>query len=218
MLEAHETNAGRWVSQMADPSGVLCELAPVRMGSVWRPLTRFPIPQVVDASSLRRFVEEYRDQVMVALELPAARDAYWHATRYEVRELISLDASLGRSPALRRFAEASRAVGRHQLRRLLPLRDQKLVRRYWHAVESGQAHGWHAVVFGVVLSLFSLPLRQGLIYYGYQTLQGFLRAGANGLALPEPQTEGLLEEICLSLPGVVDRTISPNGTLFRVVR
>lgn len=217
MLEAHN-NVTQHVARIENPAGLTRQLVPADLASVWRPLARFQAPEVVDARSLRTFLEDYRDQVLVPVELQVVRDAYWHTARYEVRELIALDSSLSRLAVLTRFAEASRAAGRHQLKRLLPLRDQRLVRRYWQAVELGQAQGWHAVVFGMVLSLFSIPLRQGMIHYAHQTLSGFLRAGACKVALPEPENRHLLEKVTEPLRGAVELALSSNGSHLHVIR
>jgi urease accessory protein UreF len=129
--------------------------------------------------ALREFVEHYTSQVLIPHELPAVARAYQHATKYQIRELLNFDLELGREPFLEQFRRASRAVGRNHLQRLRPLRDERLVQRYLKAVEAGEAHAWHTVVFGLVLALFSVPLRQGLIHFAQQTLGGFVLA-ANG--------------------------------------
>ncbi len=107
---------------------------------------------------------------------------------------MALDLVLARDPRMRLFAEASRAVGRSQLRRLLPMRDQRLVRRYYEAVEVGRVNGWHVLVYGVVLDLFSLPLRQGLMTYARQTTSGFIERAAGPLGLSVRSCDDLLEQ------------------------
>ena len=37
-----------------------------------------------------------------------------------------------------------------------------------------EANAWHTLVYGVTLALYSIPLRQGLLGYGYQTMRGFI--------------------------------------------
>lgn len=135
---------------------------------------------VRDESTLRRFLAGYRQQVLLPVELPAILAAHGHACRGELRELVALDVALTSDPRLRGFRAASAAVGRRQLSKLRPLRDQRLVQRYLRAVENAEAHGWHTLVFGVFLAQYSLPLRQGLMLYTQRTLGGFLdSAGAN---------------------------------------
>jgi len=218
MIEAHRNSAAETVHCGDHPSRLARELAPAEAPSVWGPLTRLPTPEVVDLASLQTFLESYHAEVMRGIELPAVCDACGHTARYEVRELIALDAAVGRTPALARFVEASRAAGRRQLRRLLPLRDQRLVRRYWHAIEQGEAFGCHAVVFGMTLSLFSLPLRQGLLHYAHQTLNGFVRAGARRLALPASGVSRVLDDVTGTLPATVNGLLADEREGIRVVR
>lgn len=165
-------------------------------------------PAVSDPASFRAFLGWYRAHLLAPVELPAIVQAHRHASRYEVRELIALDRALCRDERLAGFAAASQAVGRSQLRRLLPLRDQRLVRRYYRAVATGDARAWHIVVYGVVLSLYALPLRQGLLAYARQTLGGFVQSARSGVGLPAEAGDSLFEEVCRDLPALVEQALT----------
>lgn len=169
--------------------------------------------RVQDVASLRQFLAEYRAEILVPIELPMILRAFQHASRGETRELIALDRELALEAGLKRFAAASQAVGRSQLRRLLPMRDLRLVRRYWRAVETGEAKAWHVVVYGMVLAVYSLPLRQGLSNYAHQTLAGFIGSAAGSLRLSEAETERVAAEVYATLPAAVDTAIKPHSAL-----
>ncbi|MCP5524569.1 MAG: hypothetical protein H7A46_23825 [Verrucomicrobiales bacterium] len=161
------------------------------------------MPRVRDRASLRAFLGWYREELLLPVEMPSIRHAWGHFARYEPRELIALDLALARAPEIRPFAAASRAVGRSQLRRLLPMRDQRLVQRYYRAVESGRANGWHVLVYGVVLGLFSLPLHQGTLTYARQTMGGFIGRAAGPLRLRLAECDALLEEASEPVAGTL---------------
>jgi urease accessory protein UreF len=177
-----------------------CLGAPDGLGTLGLALWSRELQPVTDGESLRRFIAEYRDRVLVPIELPAIRTAFLHACRYEVRELLAADRALSVQRALQPFAFASQAVGRGFLRRLRPLRDVRLLRRYEKAVQQGEAHGWHTLVYGVVLAIYSLPLRQGLLGYARQTLRGFLETGAARLRLREADLRHLEQLTDADLP------------------
>src|SRR5437667_1439492 len=150
--------------------------------------------RVKDLASLRCFLLDYHSEVLIPLELPAICRAHGHASRYEIRELIELDRQLAREMLLQRFATASQRVGKTQLKRLRPLRDQRLVQRYLRAVQAGEAQAWHTVVYGLVLSPYSLPLPQGLLSYAQQTMRGFVRSAAGHLQLSPAECEALMSD------------------------
>jgi urease accessory protein UreF len=150
--------------------------------------------------TLRNFLLGYRAQVLVPVEFPAILRAHRHLTRYEGRELIEFDRELAAQPLLAEFAGASRCVGRSQLRKLWPLRDHRALQRYRQAVDEGEANGWHSIVFGVALGVYTLPLRQGLVHYGQRTLHGFIEAAAETLRINEETTLQLLKEVIDPLP------------------
>ncbi len=119
------------------------------------------------------FLQWYRDTHLVPAEWPVILEAHRLADAGQARELVALDQAWGRRVGNGPFAEASLRVGQRQLNRLRPLADLPAVQRYLEAIAAGRAHGWHPVVYGVVLAVFSLPLRQGLIHYATRTLGGF---------------------------------------------
>ena len=165
------------------------------------------LPPVHDGVSLERALREYQSQILLPLELPAIQAAHGHASRNELRELISLDQGLRGQPILQTFAGASRRVGQAQLQKLRPLRDQRMVRRYLHAVDVGLAHGWHTLVYGITLHIYSLALRQGLLGYAHQTTRGFIYSAARMLQLSERQCSDLFEGLCVGLPEAVDELL-----------
>jgi urease accessory protein UreF len=174
------------------------------LGSVSSFLRLRPVRDVV---SLAAFLRSYQKQILFGLELPAIYAAHEHTAHRELRELIDLDRGLAAEPRLRTFSEPSRRIGQAQLRRLRPLRDQRMVRRYLDAVNSGLANGWHTLVYGLTLEVYSLPLRQGLLGYAHQTTRGFIYAAARGLRLSEKQCRDVFEDLCDALPQAVESLI-----------
>lgn len=183
------------LERIGSPEGIAA------IGGVQEPLaaTKTSTP-----AALRTFLQEYQAQILRPIELPAIRRAYACAERNELRELIAFDQSLATMPVLEKFAPASRIVGLAQLQRLRPLRDQRLVQRYLAAVEEGVANGWHTVTFGIMLAVYSLPLRQGLIGYAQRTTRGFVQSAARALGLSETEFNPLLEEFARTIPAAVE--------------
>jgi urease accessory protein UreF len=168
------------------------------------------IQPVHNRSSLKSFLRDYQQRVLLAVELPAIRAAHGHAARNELRELVAFDRQLAEQPMLRSFANASRRVGQSQLRKLRPLRDHRMARRYLEAVETGLAHGWHTLVYGLTLEIYSLALRQGLFGYAQQTTRGFIYSATRMLELSEHECRDLFEELCSGLPAAIEALLHPS--------
>jgi hypothetical protein len=166
---------------------------------------------VRDFASLREALHRYAHRHMFPHELGIICEAHIHASAGHSRELIELDlkaAALWNEGPMR---DASRHVGRVQLRKLKALKGQKLVGRYLDAIQQGDAFGSHAVVYGVVLALYSIPLRQGLSHYSQQTLDGFVTAGMRHLSLGQAEADELHRELCVGLPAAIEQTLGSNG-------
>ncbi len=197
--------AAEWLGDwhpLADQLGSADGLA--TLGSV---SARLRLPPVASLDSLAGFLQEYHQRVLLPLELPAIQSAQEHALRGELRELVALDQEMAGEPVLQSIAEASRRVGCAQLQKLRPLRDERTVQRYLQAVEDGRAHGWHTLVYGLTLAIYSLPLRQGLLGYAHQSTRSFIYSGAHLLKLSEGQCRALFDRSCAGLPGAVAELI-----------
>jgi urease accessory protein UreF len=156
-------------------------------------------------AGVRHFLENYQTRILFPLELPATARACALAACRRSQELISLDQQLCWQPSLSAFACASRRIGRAQLHCLSALRDERMVRRYLLAVAQGKASGWHMIVYGLTLALYSHPLRQGLMHYARQTLTGLARAAARSQSLPELACADILQFLFRRLPEAIDR-------------
>lgn len=168
------------------------------------------IKGIQSAGQLRDFVAQFQAQILGPQELPIILRSYNHARRSEGREVIQLDRSVKVDD--KALAAASVRVGRNQLRRMRALRHEKVVGKYWDAVRGGDASAWHTVVFGVVLAVYSIPLRQGLHHYTQQTVRGFLEAGARTLRLRENEIDEMEVGLTLGTPALVEGALSLNGS------
>jgi urease accessory protein UreF len=196
------TDAAEWLGDwhpLAEQLGSTDGL--VALGSVSSLSRLNPVHSV---ASLRHFLQQYQSHILLRLEMPVIQAAHGHAIRHEVRELVVLDQQMAGESSLRNFSAASQRVGQTQLKKLRPLRDQRLVQRYLMAVESGQAFGWHTLVYGLTLAVYSLPLRQGLLGYGHQTTRGFIYSAARALRLSERKCRELFDELCDGLPEAIE--------------
>lgn len=166
------------------------------------------LDHIPDLAGLKRFLENYRAQILDPVELPLICRAYAHASKNEFSELIALDQKLATEPRLQLFASSSKLIGCGQLKRLRPLRDQRGLQRYIRAVDAGEAHAWHTLVYGVTLASFSFPLRQGLLNYAEQVLNGFVTGSRPHRELCEVEQGKLLQEICATVPRAIEAALA----------
>ena len=181
----------------------------------------FDIETVSDLRGLRLFLDRYERDILRPIELPAVLSAYWFANRGQFRELLELDAGLSANASLMPFAEASLAVGREHLRLLKPMYDQRMVQRFRKCVVAGEARGWNPVVFGIFLSIHSVPVREGLVQFGTQLWSGFVNGAQKSCRLPDGECTELLGEYLERLPGwieeVVTHSMGAEGALLSAV-
>jgi urease accessory protein UreF len=175
------------------------------------------LTKIHSLGSLRDFLIQYREEVLGPTEFRHIYAAYDLASQNHVRELLELDLQLAKNPAVESLQLASRHVGKRQLNRLRAMKDLRLVQRYREAVNEGKAFGWHTLVYGVVLSTYSLPLRQGLLHYGRQTLGGFIGTAARSLDLRDDAMLSLQVELNSSLPNLIEQTIQLNGSSLKLL-
>jgi urease accessory protein UreF len=166
--------------------------------------------------ALNHFLEDYLNRLLLPCELPAIVEACGHAQRGMWRELLAQDLRLAEAVQATPFAEASRRMGRLQLMRLRPLRDERTVQRYLAAVESGQAHGWHTLVYGLTLAIYALPSRQGLIYYAQETLSALALAAGRSKNFSESELAEMLTGLLVRVPAAVEAVLQRGELVSQV--
>lgn len=168
--------------------------------------------QVHDLPSLEAFLEQYIADILVPLELPAVLSAWQFTEDHHVRELIDLDNELLNNERLKPFRAASCAVGRRQLSKLRPLRDHRVIQRYWGAMDEGRAAAWHTLVYGILTSTYSIPLRQSLVQLAQQTLAGFTLSAVTSLKLGLQASRAMLIRRNADLPPAVNELLRHTPT------
>lgn len=159
-----------------------------------------PLNGAAPTDSWLRF---YFERVMAPLEFPFIQRAAELARGGQARELVALDRELSGLWPANATREASRRAGLKQLRRLRPLADLRVLSKYREAVQSGKAHGWHVVVYGLVLAIYSIPTRQGLSHYAEKTLAAMTR----GNSPDSPSNEEFQVEMLQKLPRLIEQSI-----------
>jgi urease accessory protein UreF len=205
---ASESVDTRALSEQLGSADELTTLTPIAS----RHLTR-----IHSLPALREFLLHYKDEVLGPHEFHQIYQAFNYANQNFVRELLELDATLANKSPIEEFQLASRSVGKRQLNRMRNLKDLRTVQRYRDAVNDGKAYGWHTLVYGIVLSTYSLPLRQGLLHYGRQTLGGFIDAAARALDLSDEVSLRLQVEMNTAIPPLIESTVLANGCALKLI-
>jgi urease accessory protein UreF len=143
--------------------------------------------------------------------------AHQAASRGDWRVVLALDHEWGsRFAGAPGMAEASMRAGQRQLARMRPMRDARVVQRYLEAVESGKARGWHPVVYGLLLAVHSIPLRQGLAHHALQVAAALSRS-PRALPAPDAAQDGaavaFVSEVAKLIPPALDPALKAGGLL-----
>jgi len=198
------------------PSSLAEQLGEMGIGVPWDKVAQYlKSPEISNAQDLANFLNTYHAHILSTVEFPCILQAWKHTQKGETRELIALDNQLGLEPRNELLARASQLVGRQHLRRLRPLLDHRVVQRYLAAVDSGKATGWHPIVFGMTLAVYSLPPRQGLLRYGEEILYCLADAVVYSRRLPQSAFRKSYDSAVNNLPETIDRSlVMPE---FRVI-
>ena len=166
--------------------------------------------KVGNIMSLKDFLSAAVQRILFHGEFPAIREAYFHTKHNRTRELIQADNDLAANIRFKAFQIASKRIGQYLMKRLRPLRDQRIVQRYLTAVEQNTANGWHTMVYGITLEIYSLPLRQGLINFAHQSIKGFIYFASRRIQIPESEQSILLSNFLDQAVYEVDQLLKPD--------
>jgi hypothetical protein len=151
---------------------------------------------------------KYCVEVLIPLEWPAILEAHRFTSSQQVRELIDVDHELGKNALWQDSQETSARIGQLHLSRLRSLKDQRVVQRYLDAVGRGEAKAWHPVVYGLILAVYCVPLRQGILHYSWISLFGrFLQLNPSHIDASE-SSHAALEPLFAKLPDALNQLLN----------
>lgn len=189
-----------YAAQLDALEGVLC------VDTIAGALGTARVGTVLELSVL---LERYRVTLLEPVELPAVAAAHRHAARGEALELIALDESLvGTHPEWLQLAPASQRFGTDHLKRLQPLRDERVVQRFLAAACKGRTPANHPVVFGLTMAVFSIAPRQGLADYAHSALESVMATAAGKLKLTQADRNDLINRSQSRLPEAIERMVA----------
>ena len=173
-----------------------------------------------EAASAEGMSGDFQRALMASVtgeDWPTIIRAHEAASRGDWRGLLALDREWGARPGrCGKVAEASYRAGQRQLGRMRPMRDVRVVQRYLEAVEAGTARGWHPVVYGMVLAVHSIPLRQGLAHHAMRMASVMARAlptGKGREGRDAPLREAFESEVAARMPQALDRVLGAGMRL-----
>ena len=189
-----------YAAQLDALEGVLC------VDTIAGALGTARVGTVLELSVL---LERYRVTLLEPMELPAVTAAHRHAARGEALELIALDESLaGTHLEWLQLAPASQRFGTDHLKRLQPLRDERVVQRFLAAACKGRTPANHPVVFGLTMAVFSIAPRQGLADYAHSALESVMATAAGKLKLTQADRNDLINRSQSRLPEAIERMVA----------
>ena len=144
---------------------------------------------------LESFLQRYHEHIFAAVEAPTIINAHSCAEQGHIREFLEMDRVLSANSLVKPFTQASCRVGRWQLRRLRPLRDHRMVKQYLEASDAGRVRSWHTLVYALVLSVYALPLRQGLVHFSTQVYESLIRNASYRVGLSEGRRADLTQRM-----------------------
>lgn len=197
-LDIARAEAKRW---LGDWHPLVRQIAPGQGVTHPHPSGKTPAANgIASVALLHAVLLNYKLSTLLPFELPAVKQACEYTQRNEMKELVAFDRALSQASWLKPYEQDSRVAGRLHLERLKPLRDQRGIRRYITAVEEGQANGWHLLVAGAALGLYSVPLRQGLMDYALHTFWNVVGQAMGPLGLEASEATELVNELGSDLP------------------
>lgn len=138
--------------------------------------------------TLRTYITTYLGRVVATSDCLAFRLAYQASAKGDLDALLELDQVLAAQKLARESREASAKTGSRMLRTAAQLFSGPMLMEYNQRISAGNAHGHHALVFGLTAQSIGLGEREGTLAFVYSSMAGMVN---NALRLiPLGQNDG----------------------------
>jgi urease accessory protein len=157
-----------------------------------------PLPHILP------LLEDYLHNKIAPCDLVAYAHAHLAARRTDLERLFIVDEVLTASLLPHEIRQGSIRSGRALIETLTPLIEHALLRQFAQAVKQGRTDGNATVSFGLMSTLWDIPLRVGGIMQLYMFTVSFLGAAMRLGCLGHREAQRILLALRPQLPALVD--------------
>ncbi len=163
-----------------------------------------------DKQDLVTFFEEHVACSLTRLELPYLHFIIQLLGKEQIdwQQIKRLDSEINAWKWASEIREASLAQGRGRLRLLKKLwTNEVIMQDYTEQAKELGLHGHHLLITAIQFKILGVPLRAGLLAYGYQSFANFSSASIKLLRMSPESVQGALLHGLSLLPEIVDKAL-----------
>jgi len=171
-------------------------------------LESFVAKQPISPRDIQTLLEDYLQGKVTPSDLVTYAHAYRAAEGHSVEQLRNVDHYLTSSLWAQDLRQASMRSGRAILHTAGTLIESPVLQQFTDEVQSGVSDGNAVVCFGLLCSLWQIPIRTGGLVHLYTFAVSFLGAAMRLGCLGHRETQRILLNLRPQFPALVDEALA----------
>ena len=167
-------------------------------------LEAFVAKQSISPRDIEALLEDYLQGKVTTSDLVAYAHAYRATEEHSVEQLRKVDHYLTSLLWAQDLRQASMRSGRAILHTARALSDSSVLQHFTDEVQTGSSDGNAVVCFGLLCSLWQIPIRSGGLVHLYTFAVSFLGAAMRLGCLGHRETQRILLNLRPQFPALVD--------------
>lgn len=151
--------------------------------------------QVASKETLARFLTAYLLESTATSDCLAMVLAYGYVENEEWEKVLKLDYLLSAQKLARESREASVKTGTRMLRAVMKLIEDSRLVRLSDLIDSGQAFGNHAVVYGIVAKVYGFGIKVAALAYVYAMTASMINNAVRLIPLGQNDGQWVLAQL-----------------------
>ncbi|MBE6070579.1 MAG: urease accessory protein UreF [Clostridium butyricum] len=144
--------------------------------------------KITNADSLKEYLDVFLNNVFIYNDGLAIRMLYEYLNKKELENILELDRMLTVQTIAKETRNGSKLIASRMIKLFLDLYDSDILKEYEEKINTKQAFGHPAIVFGLLMYTLSFSEEEAISFHMYSTISTLIQNGVR--AIPLGQKDG----------------------------
>lgn len=150
--------------------------------------------KINSTESLKQYIDVFLNNVFIYSDGLAIRMLYEYLNKNELEKILELDRMITVQTIAKETRNGSKLVASRMIKLLLDLYDSNILKEYEEKINTKQAFGHPAIVFGLLMYTLNFSEEEAISFHMYSTISTLIQNGVRAIPLGQKDGQIILKK------------------------
>lgn len=170
--------------------------------------------KITSMESLKEYIDVFLNNVFIYSDGLAIRMLYEYLNKNELEKILELDRMLTVQTIAKESRNGSKLVANRMIKLFLDLYDSDILKEYEEKINTKQAFGYPAIVFGLLMYTLNFSEEEAISFHMYSTISTLIQNGVRAIPLGQKDGQIILKKCSESFKSLYEKIKNLDYSFF----